>query len=71
MRWSAGYFLEQSCWLLYNELSNLEPFELETEVAQYEFQMEQSFLFTGLLLVLTRSCGKDRSKPHINCLYMK
>ena len=32
--WSAGYFLEQSCWLLYNELSNLELFDLETEVAQ-------------------------------------
>ena len=23
----------------YNELSNLEPFDLETEVAQYEFQI--------------------------------
>jgi len=41
VRWSAGYFLEQSCWLLYNELWNLEPFDLETVVAQYKFQMKQ------------------------------
>jgi len=48
VRWNAGYFLEQSLWLLYNELSNLEPFDLETEVAQYEFQMKQSFIYCRL-----------------------
>jgi len=37
--------LEQSCWLLYNELSNLELFDLETEVAQYVFQRKQSFIY--------------------------
>ena len=40
VHWSAGYFLEQSCWLLYNQLSNLAPFDLETKVAQYEFQVK-------------------------------
>jgi len=57
----SGTFLEQSCWLQYNQLSNLEPFDLETELAQYELQMN-SLLFTELLPVPTRSCGKDRAQ---------
>jgi len=35
LRWRAGSFLEQSCLLYNNITSDLEAFDLETEIAQY------------------------------------
>jgi len=52
--------------IIYNELSNLELFDLETELAVDSMSFRWNYLlFTGLLPVPSRSCGKDQPKPQI------
>ena len=45
-----------------------EPFDLETEIAQYEFQMKQSFIYQVYYQSPLDLGARIESKPHINSL---